>query len=102
MGNLPHNSPFLLDASSKATAFGAPDKIQLGCQCYAENCIVCHVSMVQSVGVTPDVPWSSVAADPVAWRQAAIEGLRKSNGMVAVEKQTMQAEGIGAHVLQQA
>lgn len=58
--------------------------------------------MVQSVGATPDLRWSSVAADPVAWRQVAIEGLLKSNGMVAFEKQTMQAEGIRAYVLQQA
>ena len=66
--------------------------------------MVCHGPMVQSAGITPDLRWSGVAADPAIWRQVVIEGLLKGNGMVAFGQQITpeDAEAIRAYALNQA
>jgi mono/diheme cytochrome c family protein len=103
-GTLPDNAPLAVEASPKGAAFGTPAQIMLGYQRYAENCMVCHGPMVQSAGVTPDLRWSGVAADAETWRQVVIEGLLKSNGMVAFGQQLTpdEAEAIRAYALNQA
>ena len=103
-GTLPDNASLAVEASPKGAAFGSPTQIQLGLQRYAENCMVCHGPLVQSSGVTPDLRWSAVAADPETWRQVVIEGLLKTNGMVAFGKQITpaDAEAIRAYALNQA
>lgn len=92
-----------VEATPKAPEFGTPDQIAAGFQHYAENCMLCHGPLAISSGVTPDLRWSSVSADPNVWKQVVVDGILSGNGMVSFKDQLTpeEAEAIRAYALNQ-
>ena len=103
-GEIPDADLPPIDKTPKAASFGTDEQIASGAVDFSRNCAVCHGALAVSSGVLPDLRWSSIAADPEAWRGVVVEGHFAANGMVSFSDvlSDEDVEGIRAYVLAQA
>ena len=103
-GEIPDADLPPIDRTPKAAAFGTEAQIADGTVNFSRNCAVCHGALAVSSGVLPDLRWSSITADPEAWKGVVLEGHFAANGMVSFAEflSDEDVEGIRAYVLAQA
>ena len=94
----------MIDKTPKADSFGDETMIAEGSVHYARNCTVCHGPLAVSSGVLPDLRWSAISGNEMAWKGVVIDGNLAANGMVSFADHLTpdQVESIRAYVLAQA
>ena len=94
----------MIDKTPKADSFGDETMIAEGWVHYARNCTVCHGPLAVSSGVLPDLRWSAISGNEMAWKGVVIDGNLAANGMVSFADHLTpdQVESIRAYVLAQA
>ena len=94
----------MIDKTPKADSFGDETMIAEGSVHYARNCTVCHGPLAVSSGVLPDLRWSAISGNEMAWKDVVIDGNLAANGMVSFADHLTpdQVESIRAYVLAQA
>jgi PQQ-dependent dehydrogenase (methanol/ethanol family) len=94
----------MIDKTPKADSFGDETMIAEGSVHYARNCTVCHGPLAVSSGVLPDLRWSAISGNELAWKGVVIDGNLAANGMVSFADHLTpdQVESIRAYVLAQA
>ena len=94
----------MIDKTPKADSFGDETMIAEGSVHYARNCTVCHGPLAVSSGVLPDLRWSAISGNEMAWQGVVIDGNLAANGMVSFADHLTpdQVESIRAYVLAQA
>lgn len=94
----------MIDKTPKADPFGDETMIAEGSVHYARNCTVCHGPLAVSSGVLPDLRWSAISGNEMAWKGVVIDGNLAANGMVSFADHLTpdQVESIRAYVLAQA
>ena len=103
-GEIPDANLPPVDKTPKADSFGTEAQIAEGAVDFSRNCAVCHGALAVSSGVLPDLRWSSISADPQAWKGVVIDGHFAANGMVSFSDYLSDddVESIRAYVLAQA
>ena len=103
-GAVPEFMGSTIERTPKTASFGSEAQKALGYQRYNDNCMVCHGVLVMASGVTPDLRWSQVSADPELWDEVVRGGSMSATGMVAFDEQLTpeESEAIRGHVLDQA
>ncbi|MBO6584018.1 MAG: PQQ-dependent dehydrogenase, methanol/ethanol family [Hyphomonas sp.] len=94
----------MIDKTPKADSFGDETMIAEGSVHYARNCTVCHGPLAVSSGVLPDLRWSAISGNEMAWKGVVVDGNLAANGMVSFADHLTpdQVESIRAYVLAQA
>jgi len=94
----------MIDKTPKADAFGDETLIAEGAVHYSRNCAVCHGPLAVSSGVLPDLRWSAITGNDIAWKGVVLDGNLAVNGMVSFADYLTpeQAEAVRAYVLAQA
>lgn len=94
----------MIDKTPKADAFGDETLIAEGAVHYSRNCAVCHGPLAVSSGVLPDLRWSAITGNDIAWKGVLLDGNLAVNGMVSFADYLTpeQAEAVRAYVLAQA
>ncbi|MDF1805873.1 PQQ-dependent dehydrogenase, methanol/ethanol family [Hyphomonas sp.] len=94
----------MIDKTPKADSFGDETMIAEGSVHYARNCTVCHGPLAVSSGVLPDLRWSAISGNKMAWKGVVVDGNLAANGMVSFADHLTpdQVESIRAYVLAQA
>ena len=94
----------MIDKTPKADSFGDETMIAEGSVHYARNCTVCHGPLAVSSGVLPDLRWSAISGNKMAWKGVVVDGNLAANGMVSFADHLTpdEVESIRAYVLAQA
>ena len=94
----------MIDKTPKADSFGDETMIAEGSVHYARNCTVCHGPLAVSSGVLPDLRWSAISGNEMAWKGVVVDGNLAANGMVSFADHLTpdQVESSRAYVLAQA
>lgn len=94
----------MIDKTPKADSFGDETMIAEGSVHYARNCTVCHGPLAVSSGVLPDLRWSAISGNEMAWKGVVVDGNLAANGMVSFADHLTpdEVESIRAYVLAQA
>jgi quinohemoprotein ethanol dehydrogenase len=83
---------------------GKPDEVADGAHSYANSCTFCHGDSAIAGGLNPDLRHSSALSNPQLWQDIVHNGILKSNGMVAWNKNftPAQVENIRQYVIKRA
>ena len=67
-----------------ADDFGTEAQIQAGKFFFTRLCGGCHGDGAIGNALNPDLRYSPMAMDAVAWRRVVIDGVRSENGMISL------------------